>query len=88
MVDWIKNLNNPKDAVVTSLPMLEKTLLSIFKNSKHKWVLMVNPDGMVVPCAVSLVKYKARGRDDDAYVNLSLSFITIRTTNHWSDNER
>ena len=49
---------------------------------------MVNPDGMVVPCAVSLVKYKARGRDDDAYVNLSLSFITIRTTNHWSDNER
>ena len=88
LTNWIKNLNNPKDAVVTSLPMLEKTLLSIFKNSKHKWVLMVNPDGMVVPCAVSLVKYKARGRDDDAYVNLSLSFITIRTTNHWSDNER
>lgn len=88
LTNWIKNLNNPKDAVVTSLPMLEKTLLSIFKNSKHKWVLMVNPDGMVVPCAVSLVKYKARCRDDDAYVNLSLSFITLRTTNHWSDNER
>jgi hypothetical protein len=88
LTNWIKNLNNPKDAVVTSLPMLEKTLLSIFKNSKYKWVLMVNPDGMVVPCAVSLVKYKARGRDDDAYMNLSLSFITIRTTNHWSDNER
>jgi hypothetical protein len=86
--NWIKNLNNPKDAVVTSLPMLEKTLLSIFKNSKHKWVLMVNPDGIVVPCAVSLVKYKARGRDDDAYVNLSLSFITIRTTNHWLDDGR
>jgi len=88
LTNWIKNLNNPKDAVVTSLPMLEKTLLSIFKNSKHKWVLMVNPDGMVVPCAVSLVKYKARGRDDDTYVNLSLSFITIRTTNHWLDDGR
>jgi hypothetical protein len=88
LTNWIKNLKNPKDAVITSLTMLEKTLLSIFKNSKHKWVLMVNPDGMVVPCAVTLVKYRARSRDDDAYLNLSLSYITIRATNSWSDDQR
>jgi hypothetical protein len=87
LTNWIKNLNNPKDAVITSLPMLEKTLLSIFKNSKHKWVLMVNPDGMVFPCAVSAVKYRARGRDDDAYTNLTLSFISI-VQDRWSHDER
>lgn len=82
--NWIKNLSNPKDAVITSLPMLEKTLISILKNSKYKWVLKMNPDGMVVPCAVTVVKYRARSRDDDAYMNLGLSYISIESSSHYS----
>lgn len=65
--------------------MLEKTLISIFKNSKYKWVLKMNPDGMVVPCAVTGVKYKGRSRDDDAYMCLSLSYISIERTNSWGN---
>lgn len=88
LTNWIKNLSNPKDAIITSLPMLEKTLISIFKNSKYKWVLKMNPDGMVVPCAVTNVKYKARSRDDDAYMNLGLSYIAIDSESRWdSDSE-
>lgn len=83
--NWIKNLSNPKDAIITSLPMLEKTLISIFKSSKYKWVLFMNPDGMVVPCAVSDIKYRARGRDNDAYMNLGLSYISIESTSSWSN---
>lgn len=85
LTNWIKNLSNPKDAVITSLPMLEKTLISIFKNSKYKWVLKMNPDGMVVPCAVTGVKYRARSRDDDAFMCLSLSYISIERTNSWDN---
>jgi len=87
LTNWIKNLSNPKDAIITSLPMLEKTLLSIFKNSKYKWVLKMNPDGMVVPCAVTGVKYKGKSRDDDAYVGFGLAYISIEQSNHWSDND-
>jgi hypothetical protein len=83
LTNWIKNLSNPKDAVITSLSMLEKTLISIFKNSKYKWVLKMNPDGMVVPCAVTTVKYKGRSRDDDAYMNLGLSYIAIDSESRW-----
>jgi hypothetical protein len=85
--NWIKNLENPKDAVITSLQMLEKTLLSIFKNSKYKWVLFVNPDGMVVPCAVTTVKYRARSRDDSAFTVLTLEYITIEAGSRWDDEE-
>jgi hypothetical protein len=86
--NWIKNLSNPKDAIITSLPQLEKTLISIFKNSKYKWVLKMNPDGMVVPCAVTSVKYKARSRDDDAYMSLGFTYISIESNSHWnSDSE-
>ncbi len=53
LTNWLKNLSNPKYSVITSLQMLEKTLIAIFKNSKYKWVLKMNPDGMVVPCAVT-----------------------------------
>lgn len=85
LTNWIKNLSNPKDSVITSLPMLEKTLIAIFKNSKHKWVLKMNPDGMVVPCAVTGVKYRARSRDNDAYINLSLDYISIESTSRWDN---
>lgn len=84
LTNWIKNLSNPKDAVITSLPQLEKTLISIFKNSKYKWVLKMNPDGMVVPCAVTSIKYKGRSRDDDAYMSLGLTYISIESNSHWS----
>ena len=88
LTNWIKNLSNPKDAVITSLQQLEKTLISIIKNSKYKWVLMMNPDGMVVPCSVTEIKYRARSRDDDACMNLSLSYISIESNSHWnSENE-
>ena len=83
--NWIKNLSNPKDAIITSLPQLEKTLISIFKNSKYKWVLKMNPDGMVVPCAVIAIKYRARSRDDDAYVNLALAYISTEATSRWDN---
>jgi hypothetical protein len=85
LTNWIKNLSNPKDAVITSLPQLEKTLISIFKNSKYKWVLKMNPDGMVVPCAVTAIKYRARSRDDDAYMNLGLAYISIESTSRWDN---
>jgi hypothetical protein len=85
LTNWIKNLSNPKDAVITSLPQLEKTLISIFKNSKYKWVLKMNPDGMVVPCAVTTIKYRARSRDDDAYMNLGLAYISIESTSRWDN---
>ena len=81
--NWIKNLENPSDAIITSLPMLEKTLLSIFSNSKYRWVLMVNPDGMVVPCAITGVKYSNRSREDSAYTVLSLSYISIQSDGSW-----
>lgn len=88
LTNWIKNLSNPKDAVITSLQMLEKTLISTIKNSKYKWVLMMNPDGMIVPCAVSEIKYRARSRDDDACTTLSLSYISIESNSSWnSDTE-
>ena len=85
LTNWIKNLSNPKDAVITSLPQLEKTLISIFKNSKYKWVLKMNPDGMVVPCAVTAIKYRARSRDDDAYMNLGLAYISIESNSRWDN---
>ena len=88
LTNWIKNLSNPKDAVITSLQQLEKTLISIIKNSKYKWVLMMNPDGMVVPCSVTEIKYRARSRDDDASMNLILSYISIESNSRWdSENE-
>ena len=85
LTNWIKNLSNPKDSVITSLQMLEKTLIAIFKNSKYKWVLKMNPDGMVVPFAVTGIKYRGRSRDDDAYMNLSLTYISIESSSHWSN---
>ena len=85
LTNWIKNLSNPKDAIITSLQMLEKTLTSIFKNSKYKWVLKMNPDGMVVPCAITDVKYRGKSRDNDAFLNLGLTYISIEKSNHWSD---
>ena len=41
LTNWIKNLSNPKDAIITSLQMLEKTLTSIFKNSKYKYKIEI-----------------------------------------------
>ena len=86
--NWIKNLSNPKDAIITSLIMFEKTMFSIIKESKYKWILMMNPDGMIVPCAVVEIKYIARNRDDDATMRLGLSYISIESNDSWrSDSE-
>ena len=85
--NWIKNLSNPKNAVVTSLPMLEKTLISLFKADKNKWVLKMNPDGMIVPCAVTGIKYRGRTKDNDATVVLSLSYISMESADRWGSEE-
>jgi hypothetical protein len=82
---WIKNLNNPKDAAITSLPHLEKTLKSVIKDSKYKWMLLNNHDGMLVPYAITEVKYRGRNRDDEAYVHLSLSCVSISCSSYYSD---
>lgn len=83
--NWIKNIKNPKNAVITSLQMFEKVLSSLLKESKSKWVLIENPDGMIVPCAVSSVKYKGRTRDDEALVLIQLNYVSITSTNRWSE---
>jgi hypothetical protein len=87
--NWIKNISNPKNAIITSLPMLEKTLKGIVKESKSKWLLMTNPDNMIVPSAVISIKYKNRTRDDDPCVVLSLNHISIKSSSdHWSVSDK
>jgi hypothetical protein len=86
---WIKNIKNPKDAVITSLTMLEKTLTTIIKDSKHKWVLMENNDNMLVPYAVKGVKFHPRSRDSEEFVSMYLGYIAIKSdSSRYSDDPR
>lgn len=83
---WIENLNNPHNALVTSLQQLEKILVSAIKETTPSWIMKTNPDGMLVPYAVSQIKYKGRSREDEAYVYLKLSSIQIKS-GRWDDDE-
>lgn len=83
---WIDNLNNPSNAVISSLPQLEKILKTIIDSSEVKWIWKENPDGMIVPYEVKEIKYRSRYRDDAASVTLSLTCIKY-SRERWSDDE-
>lgn len=82
---WIENINNPHNAIVTSLPALEKMLIAALKDNKPYWVMKTNPDGILVPYAVKEIKYKNRYRDEEAYVYMQLVCIKIKIGGHWDD---
>lgn len=82
---WIENVNNPHNAVVTSLPALEKMLNAAIKDAKPHWIMKTNPDGISVPYAVEEIKYKNASRDDSAYVTMSLASIRIENGSRWDD---
>jgi AAA+ superfamily predicted ATPase len=86
---WIKNVENPKNAIVTSLQALDKMLSEAIKASNPKWIMKMNPDGMFVPYAVKEIKYHGRGRDyDDPIVKLKLAAIEISSGSRWDDDEK
>ena len=80
---WIDNLSNPKNAVITSLQNLEKMLNQVLKQQSVKWLWKMNPDGHLLPFHVKEVKYRARNREDDACV-----CITLQYTNYKKDSYR
>lgn len=85
---WIENLNNPHNAIITSLQQLEKMLTAAVKDScKPYWIMKINPDGLLVPYAVSEIKYKGRSRDDEAYVSVKLSAIRIKKDGRWDEED-
>ena len=81
---WIDNLNNPSNAVISSLQQLEKILKTIIDSSEPKWIWKENPDGIIVPYEVKEVKYKSRYRDEAAYVSLQLSCVKF-SRDRWDD---
>lgn len=83
---WIDNLNNPSNAVISSLPQLEKILKTIIDSTEVKWIWKENPDGMIVPYEVKEIKYRSRYRDDAASVTLLLICIKY-SRERWSDDE-
>ena len=72
---WVNALKNPNNVPITSLKNFEKIFIAAVKKNKKRWVAMQNPDGNIVLCAVTNVKYSARGRDEDACVCVSLDWI-------------
>jgi hypothetical protein len=72
---WIENVKDPNNAVVTSLQGLVKMLNQATKSSKLGWIMKTNPDGFLVPYAVSEAKYQSRTREESAYVYLSITNI-------------
>jgi hypothetical protein len=83
---WLSNLSNPNDAIITTLQNLQKLLENVISKSSMKWIWQVNPDGCLVPYYVNEIKYKARYRDEDAYVVISLESTKIKT-DRWGDEE-
>lgn len=83
---WIDNMSNPHNAVVSSLVTLEKILIEAVKSFNPRWIMRMNPDGMMVPYAVEEIKYKGRSRDEDASVMLKMKCIKIYS-DRWDDDE-
>jgi hypothetical protein len=80
---WLKNLNNPREAKITSLNLLEKTLVTVFKDNKRKWIAKQNQDGMIVPYVVTKVKFYNRTRGEASYLAISLSYIFASKGSDW-----
>jgi len=81
---WLKNLNNPKEARITSLNLLEKTLVTVFKENKRKWIAKQNQDEMLTPYAVTKVKFYSRTREEASYLCISLSYIFVSKGDRWN----
>lgn len=83
---WLSNLSNPNDAVITTLQNFQKLLENVISKSSMKWIWQVNPDGCLVPYYVTEIKYKAKYRDEDAYVVITLESTKIKT-DRWDSEE-
>lgn len=85
---WIKNIENPHDAIITSLNHFEKTLTAAIKETSPHWVMMKNDDGIYVPYAVNEVKYNGRTRyNDEPYVHINLKYAGIKVSHRWNDDD-
>ena len=82
---WLSNLSNPNDAVITSLQSFQKLLDNVISKSSMKWIWKQNPDGCLVPYYVNEVKYRARTRDEDAYVVISCESTIIKHDRYGGD---
>lgn len=84
---WMRSLDNPNEATVTSLQHFEKLLIAAIKQNKKKWVAIQNDDGMLVPCAVKDVKYYPRRQDDYAHVSMTVVSVILKKNGRWDDED-
>lgn len=85
--NWIENINDPSNAVITSLQGLEKMLRQAIKSSNLKWIMYRNKDGNFIPMAVSEIKYHGRSRDDEALLTVELYSMRL-DSGSWYDDDK
>lgn len=85
--NWIENINDPSNAIITSLQSLEKMLRQAVKSNNLKWIMYRNKDGNFIPMAVSEIKYHGRSRDDEASLTVELYSVRL-DSGSWYDDDK